>query len=531
MTTILKKQNTVKIFISYAHKDEFYKDELLKQLKHLERNGIINGWHDRLIQPGEEWDDIIKKELYECELILFLISADFLSSDYIYDTEIRIAFERYERKEVKIVPVILRPCLWQDTEFSKFQELPKNGKFLSTWGNLDEGLLNVAKAISKIIKGETPIEPNKKQAIQLPVELAEDLITNNTNWVKSLKQAFLKYGISVSNKPAAIFQNYGWLIEIYLQKMFTNVGKERSLRRLSFMAEAFQSSLRYLCYIQIAQVLMSDKQAEMSASITNFFRLTKPELFTFNWFNFLIADDIIKNNENFVSEIPELINKLKKTGSNLNGAVLFLTKIRNQLLNQEILEDENLDQLLNEYLTALVFWLRNIAFLAKYRLASIKDINLNYRLGSAKNFVHLYGELHGMYSELYGEEGDFMTHSIQDFFTYNKSVLLFKGSDIANCLNQIRGIENYLSLSPLIIDQSVFAEKETQTPEIYYYTGNNDNRYYFNQYKNELEYVNDKEFNSNKSMEVKMQNNNQPKLNDLYLQLEEVLQNAKTPEL
>ncbi len=358
---------------------------------------------------------------------------------------------------------------------------------------------------------------------QLPEELAEDLITDDTIWVKSLKREFLRHGVSVKDRPSAIFQHYGWLIETFLQKMNTPVGKKRSLRRLSFMAEAFQSSVRYLCYIQLAQVLINQQQTTAPA-IAAFFKMSETELAHFDWLNFLIStNSLLTKNGSFMAEISDFVAELTDNESDLYGAALFLEKNRSKLLKGDILEDEDLDQLLNEYLTALVFWLRNIAFLAKYRLVSIKDINLNYRLGSTKNFVHLYGELHGMYSEVYGEQGDFMTHSIQDFFTFNKSVLLFKGRDIENCLNNINDHNSYLSLSPLIIDQSVFAEKETQTPEIYYYIGKDKRRYYFAQYKNELVYGNAKESSSNKTLKVKMQNNNQPKLDELFEQMEQVV--------
>lgn len=357
---------------------------------------------------------------------------------------------------------------------------------------------------------------------QLPAELAEDLITNDNVWVRSLKQEFLHYGISVKDRPVAIFQHYGWLIEVFLQKMNTPVGKERSIRRLSFMAEAFQSSLRYLCFIQLAQILINLRQPELA--IVDFFKRNETEWEYFDWLNFLVTtNDLLVNNENFVEEIPKFVAELSETKSDLYSTALFLEKTRSKLLKSKIREDEQLDNLLDEYLTALVFWLRKIAFLSKYRLASIKDINLNYRLGSGKNFVHSYGELHGIYSEINDEQGDFMTHSIQDFFTYNKSVLLFQGREIASSLNKINEKINYLSLSPLIIDQSVFTEKETQTPEIYYYTGKDKGYYYFAQYKNELIFGKETENSSNKAMKVKTQNSYQPKLDELYKQMEQVL--------
>lgn len=147
----------MKIFISYAHEDEKYKKELLKHLSNLQRKGVIDGWHDGLILPSEQWDTKIKEALHNSEVILFLISSDFLASDYIHNTEIKVAFERYEKGAVKIIPVILRPCLWSETKLSKFQALPKGAKALSTWDNLDEGLLDVVQGIAKIIEANPPV--------------------------------------------------------------------------------------------------------------------------------------------------------------------------------------------------------------------------------------------------------------------------------------------------------------------------------------------------------------------------------------
>ena len=369
-----------------------------------------------------------------------------------------------------------------------------------------------------------------KHGKKLPEEIANSYYENDAVWIKSLKQQLIRHGVSVSDRASVVFQYYGWLIETFLQKMNTPVGKERNLRRLAFMAEVFQSSSRYLCYIQLAQVLINKEQAA-APMIKAFFDKSESELQQFDWLNFLIStDDLLSNKDNFVSELPDFVEELGDTESDLYEVALFLEKNRRKLLQNAIAEDEHLNQLLDEYLAALVYWLGYIAFLAKYRLVSIKDINLNYRLGSAKNFIHLYGELHGMYNENHGEEGDFVSHSIQDFFTYNKSVLLFKGRDINTCLNNIGNNSNYLSLSPLIIDQSVFAEKETQTPEIYYYIGKAKRRYLFAQYKNELAFGDAADLSSNKSIKVKVTNINQPKLDELFEQMEQILKPFKTAQ-
>ncbi|MBL0286754.1 MAG: toll/interleukin-1 receptor domain-containing protein [Bacteroidetes bacterium] len=120
----------ITIFISYSHEDESYKDKLEKHLSILKRNNIIETWHDRKIIPGEEWDKKIKEELESAQIILLLVSVDFLSSNYCYDIEIKRAVERHEKGEAVLIPIMLRKCDWNETSFSKIQALPKTQNLL-----------------------------------------------------------------------------------------------------------------------------------------------------------------------------------------------------------------------------------------------------------------------------------------------------------------------------------------------------------------------------------------------------------------
>ena len=128
----------ITIFISYSHEDESYKDKLEKHLSILKRNNIIETWHDRKIIPGEEWDKKIKEELERAQIILLLVSVDFLSSNYCYDIEIKRAVERHEKGEAVLIPIMLRKCDWNETSFSKIQALPKNAKPVKNFDDEDE---------------------------------------------------------------------------------------------------------------------------------------------------------------------------------------------------------------------------------------------------------------------------------------------------------------------------------------------------------------------------------------------------------
>lgn len=363
----------------------------------------------------------------------------------------------------------------------------------------------------------------------LPNELLENLITDKNRWVQSLRQGLLKQGVSVGDKPFAIFQHFGWLIEAFLQKIETPSGQGQTTRRLSFLAEAFQSTLRYLCYIQLCQILQLENKPG-NAAITEFIQLPPEHQVSFDYLNLLITlTSLINQSDSFMPEISSFVNELSDTKSDLYRTALFLDTNRQRLINKAVVQDDKLPVLLDEYLTGLVFWLRKICFISKYRLVSIKDINLNYRMGTTKSFVHVYGELHGMYSEAMSSDLDYNEKAIEGVFTYNQSVLLFRGSNVASCLDTIRDQRTYLSLSPLIIDQSVFAEKTTQTPEIYYYIGQQQapTQYSFAQYKNELPLDGEK-LSSNRELKVKEQNNHQPKLDELFEQLNQVFEPFKS---
>ncbi|MDQ3020628.1 MAG: toll/interleukin-1 receptor domain-containing protein [Bacteroidota bacterium] len=150
----------INIFISYSHADELYKNDLVNHLSGLKRSGIINDWDDRKILPGEKWDEEIKKHFKDSKLVLFLVSSDFMASDYIQDIEIRTAIEKHERGEITIVPIIIRDCDYTSLSLSKFQALPKNAKPISSWENKDEGWANVVQQLKKIIN------PDSKNEIQ-----------------------------------------------------------------------------------------------------------------------------------------------------------------------------------------------------------------------------------------------------------------------------------------------------------------------------------------------------------------------------
>ena len=113
-----------RIFISYSHRDKKLRDELEVHLKLLERQKLVQAWSDRCISPGDEWKGKIDENIRLSDIVLILVSSDFIASDYCYDVELQIALGRHSKKEAIVIPIIARLCSWQTASFGKLQALP-----------------------------------------------------------------------------------------------------------------------------------------------------------------------------------------------------------------------------------------------------------------------------------------------------------------------------------------------------------------------------------------------------------------------
>ena len=140
----------VQLFYSYSHKDESLRNELETHLKLLQRQGLIETWHDRKIEAGDEWKQRIDENLERAEVILLLISADFIASDYCYEKEMNRALERQERGEARVIPIIVRDVNWRIAPFSKLQALPKDGLAVTLWPSKDSAWRNVSEGIERV---------------------------------------------------------------------------------------------------------------------------------------------------------------------------------------------------------------------------------------------------------------------------------------------------------------------------------------------------------------------------------------------
>jgi hypothetical protein len=142
----------LEIFCCYARKDLSLLLKLKTHLALLEREGSLNIWHDMDISPGTEWEEEINKHLNTAHIILLLISPDFMASDYCYSKEMKRAMERHECGEARVIPILLRPGIWQEAPFAKLQVLPSNAQAVTEWRNRDKALFAIAQGIEQVAK-------------------------------------------------------------------------------------------------------------------------------------------------------------------------------------------------------------------------------------------------------------------------------------------------------------------------------------------------------------------------------------------
>jgi small GTP-binding protein len=147
----------LKVFISYSHEDEEFKDALVKMLAGLERQGVIDAWQDRRIEEGDEWYRAIQDAMNNCDLAILLVSQHFIASRFIQDEELPGVLQRRREQSLHVIPVIVRPCTWRSEPVLKdLQALPKNGKAVITFskdnGERDQVWANIAAIIEKRAK-------------------------------------------------------------------------------------------------------------------------------------------------------------------------------------------------------------------------------------------------------------------------------------------------------------------------------------------------------------------------------------------
>ncbi len=139
-------------FISYSHRDEQYLERLKVHLTQAKRDGLISDWTDQEITTGSNLDNSIANVLLSSQLFIAIVSPDYIASNYCYEKEFSSALKMQEEGRLIIVPIIVEPCDWQNTPFGKLKAIPKDGKPISEYTNMNVAFLNVVDELRRLIK-------------------------------------------------------------------------------------------------------------------------------------------------------------------------------------------------------------------------------------------------------------------------------------------------------------------------------------------------------------------------------------------
>lgn len=167
------------VFISYSHNEEdrILLDELVTHMAPLKSSEqpLIRVWDDSYIKPGDPWDEEIKENLKSAHIVLLLISSDFNASRYIREVEMKEAFERHQRKECRIIPILLRPCNFKGMPYEQLEILPKYPTDqrlepvvnVNKWLTQDFALTTVVGRLRQLIE-EVNMQPSMPQSTKQP---------------------------------------------------------------------------------------------------------------------------------------------------------------------------------------------------------------------------------------------------------------------------------------------------------------------------------------------------------------------------
>lgn len=218
-----------KLFFSYCHLDEALRDRLEVHLSLLKQQGLIETWHDRRILAGDNIDAAIDANLESADVILLLVSADFIASKYCYSIEMKRALERHQDGSARVIPVILDDCDWHPAPFGNLNAVPKDGKAVTTWPNQAQAWADAARQIRKAVE-KIDYTAAPRAALAPAAGAAEPLALGHGDC----------FGSVAPQSQQAIARSSN----LRLKKVFTDFDCDKFLRdSFEYMAKFFDMSL------------------------------------------------------------------------------------------------------------------------------------------------------------------------------------------------------------------------------------------------------------------------------------------------
>lgn len=155
-----------KIFISYSHKDEKWKEMLLIHLRSLERMGLVEIWDTSSLQPGDDWAREIATFIKNADVAVLLLSADFLASDFIVGQEFPLLLEQSKQRGLVVLPVLIRPSAWTAVpELAQFHFLNDPARPLANLSESerDYAFASIAQKLTKLTQALNERDSSKQK--------------------------------------------------------------------------------------------------------------------------------------------------------------------------------------------------------------------------------------------------------------------------------------------------------------------------------------------------------------------------------
>ncbi len=213
----------VNVFCAYAARDQKLCDKLALHLHILTKQGYINAIYYRVVGRPADEEDVIKQHLDQAQLILLLISADFLN-DYLSETEMLHALRQHETGKARIILIILRSANWHFPPLDMLQVLPTGGKAITRWSNRDEAFLNVERGIRSVLSAPSSSQDSEEAEVH----------QQKTTEIMSIKLDRIGVG------PINIFYSYAHQDEDLLQKFRRHMA---NLIRQGLVSESYDRQI------------------------------------------------------------------------------------------------------------------------------------------------------------------------------------------------------------------------------------------------------------------------------------------------
>jgi hypothetical protein len=260
-------------FISYSHADDTLRAEFDKHLSLLRRQGLLELWSDHRIPAGGDFEKHISAELEAADIIMLLVSPDFMASDYCFGVEMKRAMERHHQGLAVVVPVIVRPVDWHSAPFGALKALPRDGKPVVKWTTLDDGFLDAVQALRSLLAARAGPASKSIDAVAVPGALSGHPVAaappRPRSGTLSLAREFKDIDRDNFLDEAFIY------IQTFFQNSLQDIGErnpgvEGKLRRISevgFTATLYRDGSKLTgCYIRISGSFGRDRNIGYSSN-------------------------------------------------------------------------------------------------------------------------------------------------------------------------------------------------------------------------------------------------------------------------